>query len=194
MGRKKRAIEVPPPPSPPSHPSPVDNEQDDYYEAEAQLLVNVDVGPSACNKKAKADVPEFETLAQFIAFIEENELYDLYENMASIVPVLYKLDAFVGMTELKNSVIDQVMFSVQHLDDRNNGMQNVVISGNPGVGKSEVAKVLAELYHAMGLLETDEFHIATRDMLIGKFLGSTSIKTKNVLMAAKGGVIFIDEA
>lgn len=145
-------------------------------------------------KKAKAGAAaEFATLAEFIAHAGEHGLADEYEALAEILPVLRKLDAFVGMAELKARVVDQVLFSLLGLDDGNTGMQHVAITGPPGVGKTEVARVLAELYHAMGLLPTGGFRVASRDTLVGGYLGQTAIKTKRVLMEAKGGVIFIDE-
>ena len=99
----------------------------------------------------------------------------------------------VGMTKLKLQVIHQVLYHVTGLNRDSNGMHHTVIAGKPGCGKTKVAKIMARLYHALGFVSTENFKTASRDQLVGRYLGETSIKTKAVLDDAKGGVLFIDE-
>jgi SpoVK/Ycf46/Vps4 family AAA+-type ATPase len=76
----------------------------------------------------------------------------------------------------------------------NNSFLNTVITGPPGTGKTEVANIIARIYKSLGYLETDRVTKADRSDLVGMWLGSTAIKTKDLLESAKGGVLFIDEA
>ena len=73
-------------------------------------------------------------------------------------------------------------------------MLHCVIEGPPGVGKTEVAKILGQIYRKMGILTSDKFKSVKRSHLIGGYLGQTAIKTQKVLDECNGGVLFIDEA
>ena len=70
---------------------------------------------------------------------------------------------------------------------------HTVITGPPGVGKTEFAKALGELYLSMGILTNKKFVKVTRSDLVAKYLGQTAIKTKEKIKSCSGGVMFIDE-
>ena len=76
----------------------------------------------------------------------------------------------------------------------NDDMLHTVITGPPGVGKTELGKIVGQVYKAMGVLSHGEMNIATRSDLVGKFLGHTADKTQKFIDKCKGGVMFIDEA
>src|SRR5690349_8538812 len=73
-------------------------------------------------------------------------------------------------------------------------MQHFVFLGPPGTGKTSVARIIAKIYYAFGLLETPSVLEAQRADLVGEYLGATAIKTNELVDAALGGVLFIDEA
>jgi ATPase family associated with various cellular activities (AAA) len=71
---------------------------------------------------------------------------------------------------------------------------HMVFSGNPGTGKTTVARTIAKVYGCLGLLTKGHLVEVDRSGLVGSFVGQTAIKTKKVIDQAKGGILFIDEA
>lgn len=123
----------------------------------------------------------------------EKFVYSLdMENLCLSIEPLTKLNNLIGMESLKESILDQVLFYVQELNT--NEMLHTCITGPPGVGKTTLGKILAELYCSLGFLKSPDFKVVTRSDLIAGYLGQTAIKTKKVLNEAKGSVLFIDEA
>ena len=116
------------------------------------------------------------------------------KKLNKLVEPLQKLNTMVGMEKVKQSIVDLILYFLQGIDDKNNDMLHCVIEGPPGVGKTEVAKILGQIYRKMGILSNDKFKSVKRSDLIGGYLGQTAIKTQKVLDECKGGVLFIDEA
>jgi len=116
--------------------------------------------------------------------------FDL-EQLRYCIEPLKKLNNLIGMEEIKKNIIDQILFYTQELNS--NEMMHICLTGPPGVGKTTVGKILAELYCSMGFLKTGNFKIADRATCIGGYLGQTAIKTKKVLKDSLGGVLFLDE-
>ena len=120
------------------------------------------------------------------------------DGLHNIKEPLIKLNNMIGMKELKNSIIDQILYYMQNLHMVNNMMNNdfmhTVIYGPPGTGKTETAKIIGQLFSKMGILKRNVFKKATRHDLIAGYLGQTAMKTNAVIKECLGGVLFIDEA
>lgn len=114
------------------------------------------------------------------------------EKLWKIRASLRKLDKMVGLESLKKDIMNQIIFICQGLNK--DEMMHTALMGPPGVGKTTVAKIIGEIYTKLGNLSKGTFRIVGRDELVAEYLGQTAIKTKKVLQASLGGVLFIDEA
>jgi SpoVK/Ycf46/Vps4 family AAA+-type ATPase len=114
------------------------------------------------------------------------------EQLICCLEPLEKLHDLIGMEDIKKNIIDQLLFYAQDLNTKE--MMHICLTGPPGVGKTTVGKILAELYCSLGFLKNDNFKVIGRSDLVGGYLGQTAIKTKKVLKEALGGVLFVDEA
>ncbi|MFM1650988.1 AAA family ATPase [Brevibacillus sp. B_LB10_24] len=114
---------------------------------------------------------------------------------------LAELDELIGMTEIKARVKQWAGYLRYQRLRREKGwmMQDepelhAVLMGNPGTGKTTLARLLARLYHELGLLGRDEVVEVDRSHLVGSYLGQTEQRTMDAVKRAVGGVLFIDEA
>ena len=111
-----------------------------------------------------------------------------------------ELNAMVGLTAVKDQV-RSITASVEAARRRaiaghgtEKPMQHFVFLGPPGTGKTAVARVIAKIFYAFGLLDSPAVADAQRADLVGEYLGATAIKTNDLVDSALGGVLFIDEA
>lgn len=125
----------------------------------------------------------------------EKKKEKMVTRLSELINVLEILNIMIGMEELKEQIVNQILFFVQGLQPVNSDMMmHTVISGKPGSGKTTVGEILAKIYKTLGFISTDRFTKVERSDLVGQYLGETAIKTKKALLKATPGVIFIDEA
>jgi SpoVK/Ycf46/Vps4 family AAA+-type ATPase len=104
---------------------------------------------------------------------------------------LIRLDAFVGLEELKENLLDQLIYFIHEKDD---DYLHTVLYGKPGTGKTEIAMLLGKIYTKLGILSKGTFVKVTRSDFVAGYLGQTAIKTRKLIEENLGGVVFIDEA
>lgn len=114
--------------------------------------------------------------------------------------LLAELDDLVGLKGVKQDVHSLMNFIKVTKIREQRGMRvptisyHLVFTGNPGTGKTTVARLVARLYYHMGILPQGQLVETDRSSLVAGYLGQTAIKTQKVIQQAMGGVLFIDEA
>ena len=115
--------------------------------------------------------------------------------------VLNELDEFIGMRSVKNSIrrlAVQSMFMKQRAAMGAGKVQqmsmNFILTGNPGTGKTSIARKMGEILQSMDILPTSRVIEASRATLVGKYMGETPKIVNNMCDKAMGGILFIDEA
>ena len=141
-------------------------------------------------------------IKDLIDLIEKYPLNDEIEyniNMKALHKIkseLNEMNNMVGMKDMKENVIDQLLYYIQdlHNTSSNGDFMHTVIYGPPGTGKTEIAKIIGRIFCNLGILKRGIFKKVTRSDLVAGYLGQTAMKTKDVINECVGGVLFIDEA
>ena len=122
------------------------------------------------------------------------------EDSETMESLLAELDSLVGLDSVKQDVHSLMNFIKVTKIREKRGMKvptisyHLVFTGNPGTGKTTVARLVAKLYYHMGILPQGQLVETDRSALVAGYLGQTAIKTQKVIQQAMGGVLFIDEA
>ncbi|MGN1433411.1 MAG: AAA family ATPase [Ruminococcus sp.] len=125
-----------------------------------------------------------------------NEQEDNY----TLTDLLNELNELTGLKKVKDKVNDLIAFQTVQKLRREQGLNiskntmHLAFTGNPGTGKTTVARIVGRIYKQLGLLSKGHFIEVSRTDLIAGYQGQTALKVKKVVEKAKGGVLFIDEA
>jgi len=176
--------------------------------------VNIEFSDTFSNKKKKKNDEELEKLVRININKPINDIDDILNlieeypdskdvkyniNMSALHNIktpLKELNNMVGMENLKKNILDQLLYFIQdlHTKTKEGDFLHTVIYGKPGTGKTEVAKLIGQIYSKLGILKNNKFKKVTRVDLVAGYLGQTAIKTKDLIKDSIGGVLFIDEA
>lgn len=111
-----------------------------------------------------------------------------------------ELNSLIGLENVKKEIEDLVIFNKVQKNREKIGLKktnrtmHMAFLGNPGTGKTTVARIVGNMYRSLGILSKGHFIEATRTDLIAEYQGQTALKVKRLIQKAKGGVLFIDEA
>ena len=150
-----------------------------------KILINIDI-----------DINNLDDLIKMIDDypFDETKQYNInMDKLYKIKPYLIELNTMIGMKDLKNNIVDQILYFIQDFH-KSGDFMHTVIYGPPGTGKTELAKIIGQIYCKLGILKKGTFKKVTRSDLIAGYLGQTAIKTRDVINECLGGVLFIDEA
>lgn len=138
-----------------------------------------------------------------LLLVIENNAYDATKEynidlqaLHSIKSELQQLNSMIGLSSLKRSILRQLMYFIQGFanDPKDGDYKHTVLTGPPGTGKTEIAKILGSMYSKIGVLKNNIFKKVTRTDLVAGYLGQTAMKTRKIIEECMGGVLFIDEA
>lgn len=158
-----------------------------------------------CSKQVKLISKELkDCLINYFGYLRISEIcnncHQDEEDVRTLAELLDELNELIGLSSVKSKINDLIAFQkVQKMRQKNdlNISQNTLhlaFIGNPGTGKTTVARIVGRIYKHIGLLSKGHFVEVSRTDLIAGYQGQTALKVKKVIDQARGGVLFIDEA
>lgn len=132
--------------------------------------------------------------------VEDNTPIESNDEEISLSKLMGELNDLIGLDTVKNEVTSLINLLRVNKVRAERGMKQVptskhlVFSGNPGTGKTTVARILAKIYKALGVLSKGQLIEVDRSKLVAGYVGQTAIQTQEVIQQALGGILFIDEA
>jgi SpoVK/Ycf46/Vps4 family AAA+-type ATPase len=178
------------------------NEQNNYDIWKQKHEISINPSETMFSKPKVTIDASINNLDDLLSIIKNNVYDENYEynidlkSLTQIESELEKLNKMIGMKDLKNSMLNQLLYFMQdlHITNKESDFKHTVLYGPPGTGKTEIAKIIGTMYSKIGILKNNVFKKVTRNDLVAGYLGQTAIKTKKVIDECLGGVLFIDEA
>jgi SpoVK/Ycf46/Vps4 family AAA+-type ATPase len=145
-----------------------------------------------------------QSISDILDLLDKNPYENIYDYnidlkaMHNIREELEQLNGMIGMESVKRSILQQMIYFIQRLhispNVQSNDYKHTILTGPPGTGKTEMAKIIGKMYAKLGILKKNVFKKVTRNDLVAGYLGQTAIKTRKVVEECLGGVLFLDEA
>ena len=136
--------------------------------------------------------------------ISENELIKENRNVEenSLEKALGKLNKLIGLKNVKyeiNKIVQLIKYeknraNILKLDNNHDRSYHFAFIGNPGTGKTTVARMIGDIFYSLGILENGNLVEVDRGDIVGRYIGETAKLTKKAIDRAMGGILFIDEA
>ena len=175
---------------------------------ESTVLLLKKIAEIVDSKEFSKDIKEIanflkKSLVEYYGYLEIKRICnsdEVVEDTRSLTDLLEELNNLIGLKNVKSKVNDLIIYQkVQKMREKEglNAVKSTLhlsFTGNPGTGKTTVARIIGRIYKQLGLLSKGHFIEVSRTDLIAGYQGQTALKVKNVIEKAKGGVLFIDEA
>lgn len=151
-------------------------------------------------KDLEVDYPSFYQYDKSDDDNDTTEEADYTIDQDTINRILEEIDNLIGLEQVKKEIHDMVNLTIVQKIRGKKGLKNVgiskhlVFSGNPGTGKTTIARKIAQLYAQLGITETDKLIETDRADLVSGYMGQTAANVKKIANEAMGGILFIDEA
>ncbi|GGM37620.1 hypothetical protein GCM10011351_24790 [Paraliobacillus quinghaiensis] len=154
-------------------------------------------------KRTGVPVKELNESVKKLIYLQEAFHHSLPEflQLSNVKKPLDKLDEMIGLNDVKRYISQYYHYLKYQKERKQMGFQmtdepelHMVITGNPGTGKTTIARLLAEIYYELGLLDTKEVTEVNRSHLVGSYVGQSEENTMSYIKQSLGGILFIDEA
>ena len=164
-------------------------------------FIDQHVSPNYCRRLTECILSQKIDIADIEVLPDDIDTQPLFTQVSTYDSTLAELNAMIGLDDIKRSlttIANNMHLAVERrqLGLHTSGLtsHHAIFMGNPGTGKTTVARLLGRIYHSLGLLSKGEVICVDRTRIIGRYIGETEENMKQLLQEAQGNVLFVDEA